>query len=150
MDIPHGRIVSLDMAAHPPRVLVEVSSKINCARCAAGKGCGAGLFGAGGRRRHVEALLAENLDLRQGDRVQIDLAPQHVLLAAAIVYGLPLGGALSAAAFSYLAGSGDAVAAVAALIGIVFGFVAGRRWLRHKVCRRRFIPIVTARLGSPR
>lgn len=144
MDLPEGRILSIDTTARPARAVVEVTSAIQCARCAAGKGCGAGIAAGTGRRRSIDAVLAGNLVVRAGDLVTIELAPDNLLRAAAIVYGLPLTGAVIAAAGAWFAGFGELGAAFAVLVGIAAGATVGRLRLQRAACLRRFVPVVTA------
>lgn len=148
MDSPRGRILSIERDVAPPRAIVEVARSQGCARCAAGKGCGAGLTGNDSRPRRVEALVAAGLEINEGDEVSIELAPHNVLRAATIVYGLPLGGAVIGAAGAYLAGAGDLGAAFAALAGAGTGLLEGYRRLRQAKCLQRFTPVITGRVAS--
>ncbi len=148
MDSPHGRILAIDNTVVPPTAIVEVLTPVACPRCEAGRGCGAAVLGGGDRRREVAAVLAHRVEVSEGDRVVIELAPRNVLRAAAIVYGLPLCGAVAGAALAYIAGTGDAGAALMALAGAAAGIVLGRRQLRRAECLRQFTPHVTARLGD--
>jgi positive regulator of sigma E activity len=148
MDTPRGRILSIERDAAPPRAVVEVARSLGCARCAAGKGCGAALAGPDAQPRRIEVHLAAGLDLDEGDEVCIELAPHNVLRAAMIVYGLPLGGAVTGAAVAYLAGAGDPGAACAALVGLGAGLVAGRYRLRQSSCLEHFTPVITGRVAS--
>ena len=148
MDSPEGRIIHLYADARPPRAVVEVVSSMRCARCAAGKGCGAGLLGGDERPRKVDARIKDQLEIQEGDRVSISLQPDDLLEAAKNADGLPLLGGLRAAGGAYLAGLGDVPAAGATLLGLLGGFALGRRRLRDKDCLQRFTPVVTARLGT--
>lgn len=148
METPQGRILSVQSDAIPPSALVEVTASVSCARCAAGKGCGAGILGGDEKPRQVDALIARGLNLREGDRVQIALAPNNLLRASAIVYGLPLMGAVAGAAGAWWAGLGDLGAAFSALAGVGVGILAGRRRLQRTGCLQMFTPTVTARLAE--
>ncbi len=148
METPEGRILSVRTSDSPPHAVVEVSASVNCARCAAGKGCGAGILGTDETSRRVDALIADGLDLSEGDRVLIELAPRNLLRAALIVYGLPLLGAVAGAATAWLSGTGDLGAALAALAGIGVGILAGRLRLQRTGCLRTFTPTITARLAG--
>lgn len=148
MHIPEGRVVSVEADTHPARAVVEVVSAPRCARCASGKGCGAGLLGADTAPRRVEAFISGDFDLAAGDRVQLQLAAENVLRAAVLVYGLPLVGALVAAALAWGAGASDVGAALAALAGTAAGALAGHLQVRRADCLRQFTPTVIARLGS--
>lgn len=148
MHTPEGRVLSVEADIRPVHAVVEVVSAVRCARCASGKGCGAGLLAGENSPRRVEALVPGNFDLRPGDRVQLQLTTGNVLRAAALVYGLPLAGCLGAAALAWGAQAGDVGAALAALAGAVTGAVAGHLRLRRVECLRQFAPTVTARLGS--
>ena len=147
MKSPEARVIAVRECDGPRRVLVEVSASFSCARCASGKGCGAGLLGDDGSPRRVEALPGDLADLRAGDKVILDLSPQDLLRASALVYGLPLIGALVGAAVAWLLGAGDDVAAMAALAGAAVGILAARLRVRRGECLQRFMPVVTARVG---
>lgn len=148
MDNPQGRILSVHRHDSPPRAVVEVASSIQCARCAAGKGCGAGLLGGDDRPRRIDALIAQNLDVCEGDHVRIELAPNNLLRASLIVYGWPLLGALAGASAAWLLAKGDLGAALSALAGAAVGVLAGRLRLQRSGCLRAFTPVVTARIAA--
>lgn len=146
METPQGRILSLHIDESPPRAVVEITSSLRCARCLSGKGCGAGLIGADDANRHVDALLVNDVQLQAGDRVCIELAPNNVLQAALIAYGLPLCGAVGGALLGSLAGMGDSGAAGASVAGAALGILIGRRRLQRADCLHRFTPVVASRL----
>ncbi len=140
MQTQQGTVIALEAGAAGRRALVEVDIAAICPRCAAGKGCGAGLGML--RSRRVEALVPAGADIDAGDVVNITLAPNNVLRAAVIVYGWPLAAAAAAAALAYLAALGDAGAAVAAISGLGAGIWLAKRRLRG--CLRDFTPQVIA------
>lgn len=148
MDNPKGKVVSLVDRADGVRAIVNVEVAVACPRCAQGKGCGGGLLTGSDSDRQIEATIRSGLDIAENDFVEISLAPDNLLRAAAIVYGLPMLGALAGAAVAYALSLGDAAAAVAALLGLCFGIAVGRRRLRRTDCLRRFVPSVEKRLGA--
>ena len=148
METPQGRILSLHIDESPARAVVEITSSLRCARCLSGKGCGAGLIGADDANRRVDALLVNDVPVHAGDHVRIELAPNNVLQAALIAYGLPLCGAVGGALLGSLAGAGDVGAAAASLAGTALGIVIGRLRLRRADCLHRFTPVVAARLAG--
>lgn len=145
MQNPQGRIVFID-SDRTRNVVVEVEATVACRRCAEGKGCGAGLLNGPPRDRQVSAVLVDGLDVRDGDRVSLDLAPRHLLRAATIVYGFPLAAAILAALVAFGLGLGDLVAAVCALLGIAAGVVLARLRLRDAGCLRQLTPLVVEKL----
>jgi sigma-E factor negative regulatory protein RseC len=148
MENPQGRILSIYPNDSPPHAVVEVAASIRCARCAAGKGCGAGLLGGDEKPRRVDALITHDLVLVEGDQVSIELAPNNLLRASLIVYGLPLLGALTGAAGAWLSGTGDLGAAIAALAGAGLGMLAGRLRLQRSTCLQAFTPVVTGHIAA--
>jgi positive regulator of sigma E activity len=130
------------------QVVVEIDSVVVCERCESGKGCGAGLLGQQLGELRVEAVVAEKLDVRNGDLVSIMLEPRNVLRAAIIVYGYPLTGAVLAAFVAYSVGLGDIAAALAALSGLVAGILIAKIRLQNTRCLREFTPIVVDRLTA--
>jgi len=147
MDSPRGRILSVHADAAPPYAVVEIAAAPVCARCASGKGCGAGLLAGDEQPRSVEALLAQGLAVREGDSVRVQLAPRNLLRAALIVYGLPLTGAIVASAAAWLLGASEPAAVAMALVGAGLGLLIGRLRLRQARCLREFTPTVTERLA---
>ncbi len=140
MQSQQGTVIALETGADGRRAIVEVDKAEACPRCAAGKGCGAGLVLT--RSRRVEVRIPSGIDLHAGDSVQLTLAPKNLLRAAGIVYGLPLGAAIAGAAFGWALGYGDPGAALAAVAGLAVGLVAAKRRLRG--CLRDFTPEVIA------
>ncbi|MGB5491579.1 MAG: SoxR reducing system RseC family protein [Woeseiaceae bacterium] len=148
MENPRGRVIAINYDEASPHALVEVDSVIQCARCAQGKGCGAGLLGATSGSRRVDALVGTGLAVSEGDEVRIELAPSDVLKASIIVYGTPLAGAVTAAVIAYLAGLGDLYAALAAIFGLASGLLVARTRLQKAGCLRRFTPTVVERIAA--
>lgn len=140
MNHAYGKVVSVSDDARGRRASIDVEASAVCARCAAGKGCGAGLFGARQSTRRLEATIPPGTTLRAGDDVRVALEPGDLLSAAFIVYGWPLFGAAFGAGFAYLLNAGDAVAALSALAGLLGGAMLARRRLRESRCVSRFQP----------
>ena len=143
MENPRGRIVSLHGANSDTYAIVEIDALVACARCAAGKGCGAGLLGGDSTSKRVKAMISSGTDFQQGDEVLIALQPKNLLRASLLVYGLPLTGALLGAAAAYGLGLNDGTAAVTALAGVAAGFTLARLRLQDVRCLRQFLPTVT-------
>ncbi len=143
MDSPVGRIVSIADGY----ATVSVDAAAICARCAAGKGCGAGLLTGSNRTRLIEVQLSPGMDLDAGDEVKLTLAPAHLLRAASLAYGLPLGGiviALGAAWF--LNQSLDDLFAIALAIGgLLIGGFFSRHLLNKDACLKNLVPTVSER-----
>lgn len=128
--------------------LVEVDAAVQCARCAKGKGCGAGVFGGSAGKRRVNARIAVGLAIEQGDEVRIELPPKNLLQASLIMYGVPLFTAVSAVLAAHLAGFGELFAVLASVAGLATGMLIARFQLRNTGCLRRFRPTVVARIGD--
>ncbi len=131
----------------PERAIVRVAAAPACARCDAGQGCGAGLF----RRRHeaeIAVRVAPGLVLSPGDRVRLELAPERLLAAAGLAYGLPLAGLVTGALAAGGAAPGHELAAVlGALGGLAAGVLLGRRGLLRQERAGRTVPVAADKLG---
>jgi len=145
MEKTRGRILSVQPDG--ASATVEVETVNFCARCSAGKGCGAGLFGNNRGPRQFKAPVLGPMELHAGDEVQIELAPQSVLHAASIVYGAPLAGMLVAGGIAYLLEMTDGLSALVLIGGIIGGATISHRRLRHRSCLRQFTPTITQRLA---
>lgn len=150
MENPRGIVIAVDRVEPSPHALVQVDATISCARCAEGKGCGAGLLGGNAGPRRVDALVGSGLTIDEGDEVRIELAPTNLLRASMIVYGLPLTGAVAGALISHLLGLGDLYAAITGLGGVIVGLYVARLRLRASSCLRKFTPTITERLSAGR
>lgn len=146
MDNPIGRVVSLVDSDNGARAVVAVDVAAACPRCAAGKGCGAGLLTGGDGERQVEASIGDGLSLATDDVVEISLAPDNLLHAAIIVYGLPMLGAAIGAVIAFSLSLADAAAAVSALLGLGCGLLISRWRLQQESCLSRFVPTVKRRI----
>ena len=100
MEHPEGTVVLLESGTGAVRALVVVDPSAACPRCAAGKGCGAGILATGRGVRRVEVAVPDGMELTVGDRVALSLLPENLLTAATIAYGIPLGGAVAGAALA--------------------------------------------------
>ena len=138
MDSPVGRIVSIGQG----RATVAVERTAACPRCAAGKGCGAGLLGGSRHPALLEVRLSPQLCVNEGDEVRLTLEPAHLLRASLLVYGLPLAGMVLALVVAWLLARplSDPAAVAWAVSGLAAGFFAGRRQLGRRDCLKRFIP----------
>lgn len=138
MESPVGSIVSIDAGS----AVVQVERTAVCPRCAAGKGCGAGLLGSSSRPATFRVSLPSRGQFREGDRVRLILEPSDLLRATTLVYGLPLAGTLLTLLAGWLAMNplSDTQAVVLAVAGLAAGLLAGRWQLRRRDCLRRFVP----------
>jgi sigma-E factor negative regulatory protein RseC len=130
---------------------VSVEPSAVCARCAAGRGCGAGLIGQRRKPAIIEAKLSKGLTLEAGDRVRLEFMPAELVRAAWLAYGLPLAGLIAAMLVATRLAPGNELAAIAgAVLGLVAGARYGRRSLKQNDCLSRCVPIVSERISPPR
>lgn len=140
MDNPRGRVLSLATDGTGQRAVVAVTAMPVCARCAAGRGCGAGLLAAENRPNRIEAIIAPGLDANVDDEVELLMQPDNLLRAAYFVYGVPMLGAIAGASVAYWLSLGDAGAALMALAGLAVGLMISRWRVRRSACMRQFTP----------
>ena len=124
-----------------------VDAPVACRRCAAGKGCGAGLLGSFDAERRLDVTAPASLPVDIGDEVTLTLAPRSLLRAAAIAYGLPLISLVAAASLAWLSGVGpDSLAAVAmVVVGLVTGVIISRVLLNRGAACKEFVPAIEGR-----
>jgi sigma-E factor negative regulatory protein RseC len=144
MNAPEARVVTTGSTF--ATVAVEAAA---CARCAAGRGCGAGLLQRG-RTRLIQVRVADGLYLEPGDCVRLELEPLHLLRAAWLAYGLPLlAMVLSVAAATAMADQTSDLGVVAfGAVGLAAGLIAGRRILRRDGCLQHLTPVVSDRISG--
>jgi sigma-E factor negative regulatory protein RseC len=138
MNAPEATVVT----AGSDFATVRVEAAAACARCAAGRGCGAGLL-QNGRTRQIQVRVADGLRLAPGDCVRLYFEPRHLLRAASLAYGLPLLAMVlsvaAATAMADLVNDPGVVACGAA--GLALGLIAGRGILRRDGCLQQLTPV---------
>jgi sigma-E factor negative regulatory protein RseC len=142
MDRASGKIISV----HADTATVSVANT-GCPRCAAGKGCGAGLLTGRPGSTEVELQLPAGHHYRLGDEVTLSIASSSLLRAALLAYGLPLAGTVLALTVGWLvmAPLSDLAGALIALAGLLAGFIAGRNQLRKDDWCKQFVPSIDSR-----
>ena len=141
MTYPVATVISISGS----QARVEVADRSACPRCAAGKGCGAGIFGPNRESISLTVDIAEGVDIVAGDQVTLSLAPADLVHAAFFAYGAPLLGVLSAAGLAYLLVDplSDFVAAVFSISGLLAGGIAGRVFAKRDDCVNRLSPSIS-------
>jgi len=130
---------------------VSVSRLVACARCAAGKGCGAGLLSGNKAPAEIQVQIPESMDLRVGDQVTLELSPDSLLKASFLVYGLPLLAVVAMLIIGWLVAGplNDVLAIALAIVGLLAGLVTGRARLGRNRCLEQFVPSISSRKTSP-
>ena len=138
MESPVATVVAVELGS----ALLSVERNVACARCASGKGCGAGFLAESKASAELRLQIPEGVILRPGDTVNLIMEPANIFSAAVYVYGLPLIGVVGALVVGrILVGPlTDGVAVAIALLGLLTGFVSGRRILRRQRCIEQFTP----------
>jgi sigma-E factor negative regulatory protein RseC len=146
MNQPEGKVIAIDRDT----VTVAVTAAPACARCAAGKGCGAGLLGASGAQRMLTLPLPAGLQLRPGEQVTLRLTPARLLQASLLAYGLPLVAMLLLPWLAErVAGPlSDAGLAGIALAGLAAAVACVRRYLHGTACLQQFTPGIAGRVTT--
>ena len=149
MDNPTGRVVSLVDSRDGARAVVEVDAAATCPRCAAGKGCGAGLLSGSTQAALLEVTVAPQMRLKEGDEVRLTLEPSHLLGATLLVYGLPLAGMIVTLLIAWLSMGplSDGEALIFAVAGLLVGITTARRALKRRDCLKRFVPKIDGTVG---
>lgn len=147
MNSPVGTIVAINERT----ATVQVERTAACPRCAAGRGCGAGLLSGSTRPALLDVALAPGSRYTEGDEVRLMLEPSDLLQATLLVYGLPLAGAVLMLLAGWLLASplSDPEAIAFAVAGLAAGLLAGRRQLNRRDCLKRFVPRIAGPAGDP-
>lgn len=139
------------VAIRSGKLSVSVENSVACARCAAGKGCGAGLLGGSSRPLVLDLDAPDGRALRVGDTVSLTMQSEDLLQASWLAYGLPMSSVVVALACLRLfaPGAGDVVALVTASSVFAASLYAARAWLRRVNCIQRLTPRVSpGEIGS--
>ena len=133
------------VAIRAGKLTVSVENQVACARCAAGKGCGAGLLGGTSRPTLLELDAPEGGGFRAGDIVCLTMESEDLLRASWLAYGLPMISVVAVLAFLRLIApdAGDAVAIAAASFVFAVSLYVARAWLQRAHCMRRLTPRIS-------
>ena len=129
MDAPQATVERISEESATVRVARQA-----CPRCAAGNGCGAGIFAGRGGDVSMAVPLEPGVTVNVGDQVRLTLADGSLLKATFLAYGLPLAGLLLAAGAALMTGRTDAESVVWGLFGTLAGYVVARGRLRQAHC----------------
>ena len=113
------------------RLTLVFSAPEQCARCARGEGCGAGVFARLFGRRETRVVLPGDAEASPGQWVRVGLVPRQLALAAAWHYGLPLAGFLLGALAAAAAMPSGAAEDLTALATGLVAFAVTVRFVRR-------------------
>lgn len=132
-------------------VWVRCESQAGCARCAAGQGCGGGLFARllRGRLQELPVALPPEFSARiaVGDTVLIGLSVAAVQNASLLLYGVPLAGLLVGAVVGQVGGN-DAFALAGAAAGLLAGLSLARVLAARSARHGGLEPVLLRTLAS--
>jgi sigma-E factor negative regulatory protein RseC len=136
------------IAVENGRAAIRLGGRVDCAACAAGRGCGAGVFGRLLKRRPVELTLANELGVSRGQAVIVGLSESLFLRLAARFYLAPLLAGLVGAAFGlYLCDKMESTPAVSDVVSLLGALLAGGAvFWRNRERPAEFPEVATVRL----
>lgn len=122
-------------ALHAGQLILTLPDRRACARCAAGQGCGAGVFArllqAPARELRLPVTPAQIRQLQGARHVELRLANSSLIHGSLILYALPIFCAGTAVVLAHLAGAGDVLAVFALLAGGLPALLAARVYSRR-------------------
>jgi sigma-E factor negative regulatory protein RseC len=124
---------------------VACRAQQECARCAAGNGCGGGVLGRWLGDRLHRVRVTHDGSIRVGQCVVIGVDERVVLHAAAVVYGVPLLALVGGALVGETVSGSDAGAIAGLIVGLAAGFLWVRSFSRKIPVQRWFQPAVLRR-----
>ncbi len=122
--------------------LVSCDVKASCSSCASRSGCGTRVLNKLGPQTTHTIVVASDVPLEPGQKVELGIAEGSLLGSAMLVYLSPLVGLfLIASLFQVLFGS-DLAALSGAILGGVGGFLIARGYSRKLAEREAWQPII--------
>ena len=128
---------------------VAVDAASACARCRAGRGCGAGVFSGVPRRRVLRLPVPPGERIEVGAEVTVRIPGESLLRATLLAYGLPLAGLLLGGVAGLVLDGGDVAAALAAAAGLLVGAFAARSQAERRCWHDEAASMLTVEAGSP-
>lgn len=122
--------------------LVSCDVKASCSSCASRSGCGTRVLNKLGPQTTHTIVVASDVPLEPGQKVELGIAEGSLLSSAMLVYLSPLVGLfLIASLFQVLFGS-DLAALSGAILGGVGGFLIARGYSRKLAEREAWQPVI--------
>ncbi|AKE59617.1 SoxR-reducing system protein RseC [Citrobacter farmeri] len=122
--------------------LVSCDVKASCSSCASRAGCGTRVLNKLGPQTTHTLVVASDVPLKPGQKVELGIAEGSLLGSAMLVYLSPLVGLfLIASLFQVLFGS-DLAALSGAILGGVGGFLIARGYSRKLAAREAWQPVI--------
>lgn len=122
--------------------LVSCDVKASCSSCASRSGCGTRVLNKLGPQTTHTIVVASDMPLAPGQKVELGIAEGSLLGSAMLVYLSPLVGLfLIASLFQVLFGS-DLAALSGAILGGVGGFLIARGYSRKLAEREAWQPVI--------
>lgn len=129
--------------------LVSCDVKASCSSCASRAGCGTRVLNKLGPQTTHTIVVASDVPLEPGQKVELGIAEGSLLGSAMLVYLSPLVGLfLIASLFQVLFGS-DLAALSGAILGGVGGFLIARGYSRKLAAREVWQPVILNVALSP-
>lgn len=122
--------------------LVSCDVKASCSNCASRAGCGTRVLNKLGPQTTHTLVVASDVPLEPGQKVELGIAEGSLLGSAMLVYLSPLVGLfLIASLFQVLFGS-DLAALIGAILGGVGGFLIARGYSHKLAAREAWQPVI--------
>ena len=128
-----------------PEAIVEARQSGGCGHCDNPKGCGANKLSQLFCTKPRQFRVSNTINARIGEEVEVSIADGVLLRSALAMYFLPLllafGGGMLGTHMAFDYASGDAYAAVGAVLGLVAGFLLVRLF-RLRILSSSAAPVI--------
>ena len=127
------------IAATPDHYVLETLPKSACPRCAEGKGCGGGILAqAFANKTYQLSIPCQSSDdsvmHNENELVQVGMHSQSLLMAALVMYLLPLGLLLAGSfVLGMMFGFDDKFTVLGAVLGMVLGVLVANKLGRNMI-----------------
>ena len=112
-----------DLGAHQTIATLEIARKNACGLCGQTRGCGNSLWGKLFRHKASSFKAQNRINAKVGDRVIVGIDESAVMKTALLLYMLPLAIMFIVAILVNMVAHNSSVVLLAALLGLILGFV---------------------------
>lgn len=127
------------VAVEPGYAWLEVEPMAGCGSCAARNGCGVPKAANAGPKRRLR--VEDHFGAAVGERIVVGIPQSALLNASALAYAVPVLAMIVAALAVDVLGGGEALAAIAAVAGLVGGMLFARFRGRRLAAAGRLSPV---------
>lgn len=145
-NLKSNTLVEYGLITHVGDKTIDVlcRSKVDCTRCAQGKGCGGGILARwlGERQHELAVIYPSGFAPQVGQIAEFSLPANLIVKVAALTYGLPLLLLAGVLMIVHQFQLSELTNVLIGIVALVLGVITSRVWIRRDITSGRYRPLL--------